>query len=94
MVHKLKRLHRNGDMILERIINKATTEIGGDESLLSYLLSLKEDVSSNPIGFHLTINNIKAVIQVNLYSFNKNIILGTNLINNRYKTKFVLYKQN
>jgi hypothetical protein len=37
MVHKLKRLQRNGDMILERIINKATTKTGGDESLLSYL---------------------------------------------------------
>lgn len=37
----------------------------GDGSLLSYLLNLKDDGSPNPIGFHLTINNIKAIIQVN-----------------------------
>jgi cytochrome P450 len=64
MVHKLKRLHRSGDMVLEKIINKATTKTCGDGSLLSYLLKLKDDGSSNPTGFHLTINNIKAIIQV------------------------------
>ncbi|KAK2431918.1 hypothetical protein P8452_44993 [Trifolium repens] len=63
MVHKLKRLHKSGDMVLEKIINKATKKTCGDGSLLSYLLKLKGDSSSNPTGFHLTINNIKAIIQ-------------------------------
>jgi len=64
MVHKLKRLHRSGDMFLQNIINKATKKTSEDGSLLSYLLNLKHDGSSNPDGFHLTIDNIKAVIQV------------------------------
>jgi len=65
MVHTYKRLHRSGDMVLEKIINKATTKTEGDGSLLSYLLNLKGDGSPNTAGFHLTINNIKAIIQVN-----------------------------
>jgi hypothetical protein len=69
MEHKLKKYHRTGDMILENIINNAKTKIGGDGSLLSYLLSLNDHIhaSPNPDGFHLTINNIKAIIQVNYY---------------------------
>jgi len=62
MMHKFKNMHRTGDLSLENIINKETTK---DGSLLSYLLNLKDDGSPNPIGFHLTINNIKAIIQVN-----------------------------
>ncbi|AET00731.1 putative premnaspirodiene oxygenase [Medicago truncatula] len=66
MVHKLKRLHRSGDMFLQNIINnKVTKKTSEDGSLLSYLLNLKHD-ASNPDGFHLTINNIKAVIQTML----------------------------
>lgn len=71
MVRKLKKIHKTGDMILENIINEKKTKTDGDGSLLSYLLSLNDHGSSNPDGFHLTINNIKAVIQV------KDIILGT-----------------
>jgi hypothetical protein len=67
MEHKLLNYHRTGDMILEKIINNAKTKIGRDGSLLSYLLSLNDQASSNPDGFHLTINNIKAIIQVNYY---------------------------
>ncbi|XP_045815355.1 cytochrome P450 71D11-like [Trifolium pratense] len=63
MENKLLNYHRTGDMILEKIINKAKTKIGGDGSLLSYLLSLNDHGSPNFDGFHLTINNIKAIIQ-------------------------------
>jgi len=71
MVRKLKKIHKTGDMILENIINEKKTKTDGDGSLLSYLLSLNDHDSSNPDGFHLTINNIKAVIQV------KDIFFGT-----------------
>ncbi|KAK2447086.1 cytochrome P450 71D11 [Trifolium repens] len=63
MEHKLLNYHRTGDMILEKIINNAKTKIGRDGSLLSYLLSLNDHASPNFDGFHLTINNIKAIIQ-------------------------------
>lgn len=54
MVHKLKTMHRSGDMVLEKIINKAITKTSGDGSLLSCLLNLKDE--SSQTGFHLTTN--------------------------------------
>lgn len=70
MVHKLKELHRTGDVTLQNIINKATSKTSGGNgnSLLSVLLNLEDHGAPDP-GFHLTINNIKAVIQVNWYFF-------------------------
>ncbi|KEH25844.1 putative premnaspirodiene oxygenase [Medicago truncatula] len=63
MIVKLRKIHKTGDEILEKIINNATTKTGGDGSLLSYLLNLNIHASPNRDGFHLTTNNIKAVIQ-------------------------------
>ena len=76
MEYKLKKLHRSGDMLLEKIIKKDTTKIEG--SLLSYLLSLKDDGSPNPIGIPLTTNNIKAILQVNYYFIFWHKIIYTN----------------
>ncbi|XP_027333158.1 premnaspirodiene oxygenase-like [Abrus precatorius] len=60
MMHKLKEIHRTGDMLLENIINAATAKNGGVGSLMSVLSDLKDRGAPE---CHLTINNIKAVIQ-------------------------------
>lgn len=66
MMHKLKEIHRNNDIVLENIISEATTKTGGDGSLLFVLLNLKDHGAPE---FNLTINNVKAVIQVSLCFF-------------------------
>ncbi|KAK7320323.1 hypothetical protein VNO77_29698 [Canavalia gladiata] len=58
IVHKLKELQRTGDMLLDNVIKSATANTG-DRSLLSVLLNLKDDSPE----FHLTLDNIKAIIQ-------------------------------
>ncbi|XP_027333372.1 cytochrome P450 71D11-like [Abrus precatorius] len=60
MIHKLKEIHRTGDRLLENIINAATTKNGGDGNLLFVLLNKKDGVDPE---FHLTVENIKAIIQ-------------------------------
>nr|AHB62239.1 cytochrome P450 [Lotus japonicus] len=59
-MNKFKELHRTTDKVLEKIITEATAKSGGDGSLLSILLNLKDHGDPE---FHLTINNIKAVLQ-------------------------------
>ncbi|KAK7276943.1 hypothetical protein RIF29_18092 [Crotalaria pallida] len=60
VMHKLKEIHRTSDVVLENIINSATTKTDGHGSLLSVLLILKDRGAPE---FHLTMNNIKAIIQ-------------------------------
>ena len=64
VMHKLKEMHRTSDMVLENIITAATAKTDGDGSLLSVLLNLKDHGAPE---FRLTMNNIKAVLQVSLY---------------------------
>ncbi|KAK7299942.1 hypothetical protein RJT34_10772 [Clitoria ternatea] len=60
MKHKLMEIHRTSDVVLDNIINAAKAKNDADGSLLSVLLNMRDH---GPSEFHLTINNIKAVIQ-------------------------------